>query len=82
MNSKFVRVLVSAVTAHSMVITAPGSLWAQPKDQDGDSATTTPIKHAVVIFQENVSFDHFSGPISTTRFLNTRPTKLVVMHSN
>jgi phospholipase C len=59
MNSKFIRVLVSAVTALSMVITAPGSLWSQPKDSD--SATTTPIKHVVVIFQENVSFDHYFG---------------------
>jgi phospholipase C len=59
MNSKFIRVFVSAVTALSMVITAPGSLWSQPKDSD--SATTTPIKHVVVIFQENVSFDHYFG---------------------
>jgi phospholipase C len=59
MNSKFIRVLVSAVTALSMVVTAPGSLWSQSKDSD--SATTTPIKHVVVIFQENVSFDHYFG---------------------
>jgi phospholipase C len=26
-----------------------------------DPATTTPIKHVVVIFQENVSFDHYFG---------------------
>ena len=26
---------------------------------DGGSSTTTPIKHVVVIFQENVSFDHY-----------------------
>jgi len=25
------------------------------------AATTTPIKHVVVIFQENVSFDHYFG---------------------
>src|SRR5215831_1704971 len=29
--------------------------------QQGDSSTTTPIKHVVVIFQENVSFDHYFG---------------------
>jgi len=55
MNLKFIRVLVSAATALSMVITAPGSLWSQPKD------TATPIKHVVVIFQENISFDHYFG---------------------
>ncbi|MBM9508111.1 alkaline phosphatase family protein [Actinacidiphila acididurans] len=27
----------------------------------GGDATTTPIKHVVVIFQENVSFDHYFG---------------------
>jgi phospholipase C len=27
-------------------------------------ATTTPIKHMVVIFQENVSFDHYFGTTS------------------
>jgi phospholipase C len=27
----------------------------------GDTATRTPIKHLVVIFQENVSFDHYFG---------------------
>ena len=30
---------------------------AAGKAPDGD--TTTPIKHLVVIFQENVSFDHY-----------------------
>jgi phospholipase C len=29
--------------------------------QSGDSATTTPIKHVVVIFGENISFDHYFG---------------------
>jgi phospholipase C len=57
MNSKCVRVLASFVTALSLVVTAPGSLWAQPPD----SQTKTPIKHVVVIFQENVSFDHYFG---------------------
>ncbi len=28
---------------------------------DAESGTTTPIKHLVVIFQENVSFDHYFG---------------------
>ena len=26
-----------------------------------DAATTTPVKHVIVIFQENVSFDHYFG---------------------
>jgi hypothetical protein len=50
MKPKFARVLVSAVTALSLAITAPGSLWSQPKDDDSGSQTITPIKHVVVIF--------------------------------
>jgi phospholipase C len=30
-------------------------------DRDDASTTTTPIKHAVIIFQENISFDHYFG---------------------
>ena len=35
---------------------AAGALAQHDND---DSATNTPIKHVVVIFQENVSFDHY-----------------------
>ena len=34
---------------------------AQAQHDSDDSTTTTPIKHVVVIFQENVSFDHYFG---------------------
>jgi len=37
----------------------PDSVKAQGKA--AEPATTTPIKHVVVIFQENVSFDHYFG---------------------
>lgn len=33
----------------------------QPGHGHGDPRTVTPIKHLVVIFQENVSFDHYFG---------------------
>ncbi len=33
---------------------------------DGDGRTATPIKHLVVIFQENVSFDHYFGTYPKT----------------
>ena len=36
-----------------------GGLSAQ--DRTDDSPTRTSIKHVVVIFQENVSFDHYFG---------------------
>jgi phospholipase C len=38
----------------------PAILGAIPRDAD-DFQTRTPIKHVVIIFQENVSFDHYFG---------------------
>ncbi len=32
-----------------------------PVVAEAQSGTTTPIKHLVVIFQENISFDHYFG---------------------
>ena len=34
---------------------------AQGQNTQGQNDTTTPIQHVVVIFQENVSFDHYFG---------------------
>jgi phospholipase C len=39
----------------------PGMVAAAPPSGNNDSKTATPIKHLVVIFQENVSFDHYFG---------------------
>ncbi|MGH3782264.1 MAG: alkaline phosphatase family protein [Pseudonocardiaceae bacterium] len=55
------RVVAGAVTMAvglAVVIAGPGagSSLAAPMNK-----TTTPIKHVVVIFQENVSFDHYFG---------------------
>jgi phospholipase C len=36
----------------------PAAAFGRPEQEP---ATTTPIKHLVVIFQENVSFDHYFG---------------------
>ena len=56
------RALFGCLTAAFAVITA-GAL-ADDHDRDRDDQrvrTATPIKHVVVIFQENVSFDHYFG---------------------
>jgi phospholipase C len=45
---------VAAACALSSSFTAPAGAQESP-------ATTTPIKHVIVIFQENVSFDHYFG---------------------
>ena len=39
----------------------PGNDQGQGNDPAAAFATATPIKHLVVIFQENVSFDHYFG---------------------
>ena len=39
---------------------AGAAAMAEDRD-DGDARTATPIKHLVVIFQENVSYDHYFG---------------------
>jgi phospholipase C len=36
---------------------------AQAPSHHNAGGTTTPIKHLVVIFQENVSFDHYFGTL-------------------
>ncbi len=40
-------------------------------------ATTTPIKHLVVIFQENISFDHYFG----TYPIATNPRRRAAVHA-
>jgi phospholipase C len=39
----------------------PGMLGAAPPPPAKNVKTATPIKHLVVIFQENISFDHYFG---------------------
>jgi phospholipase C len=58
MISKNLRWLAAGVMVCSLALMNPSSALAANKD-DHDFKTDTPIKHLVVIFQENVSFDHY-----------------------
>jgi phospholipase C len=58
MNLKCLRSFASIMTAASLMLSFSTGAFAQPQAAD-DFSTTTPIKHVVVIFQENVSFDHY-----------------------
>src|SRR5215469_4199966 len=51
------RVLFSCLTA-AFALASAGALADDGQD---DVRTATPIKHLVVIFPENVSFDHYFG---------------------
>ena len=48
-----------AVMAASAITFLP--VYPASGQDSGNSSTKTPIKHVVVIFQENVSFDHYFG---------------------
>src|SRR3954454_12088003 len=50
-------VIVAVAGAIALGI-APGSAAAPP---GGEAPTATPIKHLVVIYDENISFDHYFG---------------------
>jgi phospholipase C len=54
MIHKSLRCLASALTALTLTAALPAVTFGQQADE-----TTTPIKHVVVIFNENVSFDHY-----------------------
>jgi phospholipase C len=51
------RRVAAVALASSLALVMPGSLMAGT----GNQQTTTPIKHVIVIFQENNSFDHYFG---------------------
>ena len=56
MHHRFTKAVVAVAAAALALLPAP--LFGADKD---DFKTTTPIKHVVVIFQENISFDHYFG---------------------
>jgi phospholipase C len=64
--------MTSVLLVTNFAVTAPASLMAGPAAGNGQIhpdqvKTATPIQHLVVIFQENVSFDHYFGtyPVAT-----------------
>jgi phospholipase C len=60
MVQKNLRWMASLLLAANLVAVTPGTTFAAPGNGSGGT-TTTPIKHVVVIFQENISFDHYFG---------------------
>jgi phospholipase C len=52
---------VTATAASASTSGAGVAGFSRAAAGNGGSSTTTPIKHLVVIFQENVSFDHYFG---------------------
>ena len=93
MIGKNLRCMAALLLATNLALVSPSSLLADNKGQDkkqdkgnsnGGYKTTTPIKHLVVIFQENVSFDHYFGsypeatnPTGEPQFVATDDTPTV-----
>ena len=66
MTRKRITALLVAVAALGTLVSQVAIAGAHPRHRGrasdrGGYATATPIKHLVVIFQENVSFDHYFG---------------------
>src|ERR1700684_3245260 len=59
MVQKNLRWMASLLLAANLAAVTPGTTFAAPGNNGG--TTTTPIKHVVVIFGGNVSFDHYFG---------------------
>ena len=51
----------TAVVGSALAFSLPTAASAVQPTPSTTASTTTPIKHVVVIFQENVSFDHYFG---------------------
>ena len=64
-----------AVLASSTILTtytaAPGVAWSGPSPSQ--PSTQTPIKHIVVIYGENISFDHYFGTYPFAENPKTQP---------
>ena len=62
MIRKNLRWMAAVLLATNLATVTPGPVFAGGNGKgNGGGTTTTPIKHVVVIFQENVSFDHYFG---------------------
>src|SRR4051812_23360883 len=64
-QSNFGRISTMVALAAAATLTTGFALPSAASDP----ATATPIKHVIVIFQENVSFDHYFGtyPIAANK---------------
>jgi phospholipase C len=62
MISTYFRPMAAIAFASNLALAMPGGLFAgQTKDAAEATETATPIKHVIVIFGENISFDHYFG---------------------
>jgi phospholipase C len=80
MSVKCLRLFAGCLAILALAAASPARLWAHHDDAD-DFPTTTPIKHVIVIFDENISFDHYfatypfaTNPAGETAFYGKHET--------
>ncbi len=77
MIRKNLRWMAAVLLATNLAAVTPGPVFAGGNGKgNGGGTTTTPIKHVVVIFQENVSFDHYFATYPNA----TNPSEEVQFH--
>ena len=59
MTRRYPRHLLTLIAALALAVALPKSFMGE--DHSSEGQTVTPIKHIVVLFQENISFDHYFG---------------------
>jgi phospholipase C len=80
MIQKNLRWMAAVLLATNMAVVTPGPVFAGGNGSgkgNGGGTTTTPIKHLVVIFQENISFDHYFATYPKA----TNPSEEVQFHA-
>jgi phospholipase C len=77
MIRKNLRWMAAVMLATNLATVTPGPVFAGGNGKgNGGGTTTTPIKHVVVIFQENISFDHYFATYPKA----TNPSEEVQFH--
>ena len=61
LRKKLIAAVVGVAAIGASAIGLSVSTASSPSQDATTVATTTPIKHVVVIFDENISFDHYFG---------------------
>jgi phospholipase C len=64
---------IAMAAAVTVAVGSAGARRTLAGDRDSDAETTTPIEHVVVIFQENVSFDHYFATYPHAKNLSGEP---------
>jgi phospholipase C len=71
---RYFRSVLAAVAAGGLCLAGgAAALAATAPQQAHGHGTATPIQHVVVIFQENVSFDHYFGTYTSAARPPIRP---------